>query len=234
MQVIYSIESWTYPIVYLALLILCIIQLKNRGGEFLAGAFGTMLFTSIMWRIIDIADLYSRWENIYLVMNHVNYFFHLVFTALFIVGILKLADSTESKAGASPKNTADMPLSQLLFSFQGRINRAKFWAVWGALNAASLLIWLILWAISESGEMGRIIALLFYFMLLIPFCWIGLAMQVKRWHDRDKPGTMVFINFIPFVGMIWAFIEMGFLEGTQGPNQYGEDPLRPAGNKGAK
>ena len=53
---------------------------------------------------------------------------------------------------------------------------------------------------------------------------VRLAVSVKRWHDRDKPGTWVLINLIPLVGGIWAFVEVGCLRGTFGPNNYGEDP----------
>lgn len=57
----------------------------------------------------------------------------------------------------------------------------------------------------------------------------GLAGQVKRWHDRDKAGWWVLINFIPLVGPIWALVETGFLRGTSGPNRFGPDPLGGAG-----
>jgi Protein of unknown function (DUF805) len=50
-------------------------------------------------------------------------------------------------------------------------------------------------------------------------------MQVKRWHDRGKSGWMVLINLIPLIGWVWTLVELGLLEGTLGPNQYGEDPL---------
>lgn len=53
----------------------------------------------------------------------------------------------------------------------------------------------------------------------------GLALSIKRWHDRDKSGWWVLIAFVPLVGPIWALVETGFLEGTKGPNQYGPDPL---------
>jgi len=38
---------------------------------------------------------------------------------------------------------------------------------------------------------------------------------------------MVLIAFIPVFGLIWAFVELCLLEGTIGPNRYGEDPLQP-------
>lgn len=61
--------------------------------------------------------------------------------------------------------------------------------------------------------------------LFIPVLWMSLAIQIKRWHDRDKPGAMMLVNFIPFVGGIWAFIELGLLRGTPGVNEYGPNPL---------
>ena len=32
------------------------------------------------------------------------------------------------------------------------------------------------------------------------------------------------INSPPLVGAIWTLIEVGFLDGTQGPNKYGPSP----------
>ena len=61
-------------------------------------------------------------------------------------------------------------------------------------------------------------------MVLVVALWSGLAVQVKRWHDRDKNGVWVLINLIPIVGSIWALVENGFLDGTQGPNRYGPSP----------
>ena len=55
--------------------------------------------------------------------------------------------------------------------------------------------------------------------------WIGLAAQVKRWHDRDKTGEWALINLIPFIGQIWVLIQCGILRGTAGANHFGEAPL---------
>jgi uncharacterized membrane protein YhaH (DUF805 family) len=61
-------------------------------------------------------------------------------------------------------------------------------------------------------------------LFLLASLWSGIALQIKRWHDRGKPGVMVLVNFIPIVGGIWAFIECGCLRGTNGPNTFGDDP----------
>ena len=57
------------------------------------------------------------------------------------------------------------------------------------------------------------------------FLWPALAVQAKRWHDRDKSAWWLLINLIPIVGIIWPIVENGFLEGTPGPNRYGDNPL---------
>ena len=68
-------------------------------------------------------------------------------------------------------------------------------------------------------------------MLALVLFWSLIAIQVKRWHDRDKSGWWIFINIIPFIGF-WALIENGFLRGTEGKNRFGEDPLeRSTSNK---
>jgi uncharacterized membrane protein YhaH (DUF805 family) len=69
------------------------------------------------------------------------------------------------------------------------------------------------------------VAILVLVAVYIPLIWISLALQVKRWHDRDKSGAWVFIGFIPLIGPIWALVECGFLRGTVGPNRYGNDPI---------
>jgi uncharacterized membrane protein YhaH (DUF805 family) len=63
-------------------------------------------------------------------------------------------------------------------------------------------------------------------LLLLPIAIIGIIVQIKRWHDRDKSGWWVLINFVPCIGGLWALIECGFLKGTEGPNRFGPDPLQ--------
>jgi uncharacterized membrane protein YhaH (DUF805 family) len=113
----------------------------------------------------------------------------------------------------------DIDWQHLLFQFDGRINRAKFWAGVGALLVGYFVI-AILFSAIDSGAVRGILGILY-----LAFIWPSLAISIKRWHDRDKSGWWVLIGFIPLIGGIWALIETGFLEGTKGPNQYGPDPL---------
>ena len=62
-------------------------------------------------------------------------------------------------------------------------------------------------------------------ILVFVFLWPAVVISVKRGHDRNKSGWWVFINLLPIIGPIWALIEQGFRKGTEGPNDYGDDPL---------
>ena len=128
-------------------------------------------------------------------------------------------------------------MMDLFFSFNGRINRAKFWLG----NVALWVVYVILMIIGGAGMtasfdpnnpqaagagmgvMGIIILIVYIAML-----WPALAIGVKRWHDRDKSGWWVLIALVPIIGGLWYLIECGFLEGTKGPNKYGPDPLAQA------
>ena len=43
----------------------------------------------------------------------------------------------------------------------------------------------------------------------IPLFWVSLALQAKRWYDRNRSAWWILINFISFGG-IWVFIETCF------------------------
>jgi uncharacterized membrane protein YhaH (DUF805 family) len=123
-------------------------------------------------------------------------------------------------------------MQSLLFSFQGRVNRAKFWLVNLAMWVVVIVVFGIFVggaamssdpsaAMGSVGLVGGIIMLIVYILMV----WIGLAMGVKRWHDRNKSGWWVLIALVPVIGGLWYLIECGFLKGTTGANKYGADPL---------
>jgi uncharacterized membrane protein YhaH (DUF805 family) len=133
-----------------------------------------------------------------------------------------------------------MNLTQLLFGFNGRIRRTNYWlAAIGAGFVVSAVFWILIFMIGggaalamrgnadASGAAGAglgIVGFILILAYLVAMMWIGLALQIKRWHDRDKGGVWVLINLIPFIGGIWALIECGFMDGTMGPNRFGPSP----------
>ena len=127
--------------------------------------------------------------------------------------------------GAVPIYSEDSSGSSV-WSFKGRIGRGSFWAVQGCIAAGQLLVGLVSGGLAGSGSDGAAAAV-FLLGITVPCAWLGLAAQVKRWHDLDKSGFMVLLNFtLVFIPIAW--IILGCKRGTPGPNQYGDDPLEPA------
>ena len=122
-------------------------------------------------------------------------------------------------------------MKSLLFSFQGRLNRAPYWYVHLTIllaEAAFLAAILIPAILANDPEMlanSAVAINLVGALIFIPLFWISMAVMVKRCHDRDRTGWFIFIMLVPFIGGIWLFIELGLLPGTPGPNRFGPDPL---------
>lgn len=138
----------------------------------------------------------------------------------------------------------------LFTSFSGRINRKPYWICTLIILGAILLIGVVggflLAAGGGEGGMGFVILVV---AMTIATIYPALAVTVKRLHDRNKsawwlipfyllPGALDGIGTaiggeegllpLSLASMalgIWALVELGFLKGTQGPNEYGPDPL---------
>ena len=117
---------------------------------------------------------------------------------------------------------------QLFLGFNGRINRALWWTGIAILwVVASINSW-INRTIADGDSfvtIGPAFIGLVTFVIGIALIWPWLAVSVKRWHDRNKSGWWMLLLLIPIVGWIWGFVELGILEGTNGPNEYGPDPV---------
>jgi uncharacterized membrane protein YhaH (DUF805 family) len=117
-----------------------------------------------------------------------------------------------------------MDWKYLFTSFEGRINRGKWWAGVAVLFAIGVVAIVIdnLLGLTYSDEMPYGIV---YTIFAIASIYFGLALYAKRWHDRDKSGWWTLIILVPFIGGIWFLVEQGILEGTRGANRFGPDPL---------
>jgi uncharacterized membrane protein YhaH (DUF805 family) len=142
-----------------------------------------------------------------------------------------------------------MDWKTLLFTFDGRINRGKYWL--GVLfivllYIAAAIVFSILYA--AAGETaGMVVGGVVAFAAFIAAIWMTFGIVIKRLHDREKPGlwSLVFIvlpsvlsgagtalggigavlSLASLAISIWALVELGCLKGTTGPNKYGPDPL---------
>jgi uncharacterized membrane protein YhaH (DUF805 family) len=106
------------------------------------------------------------------------------------------------------------------FSFQGRISRSSFWLQHELPMTGILLMALFLdTVLKANGAVAGIVMLL--------SVWPNAATCVKRAHDRGRSGWFVILMAVPLLS-IWPLIELYFLKGTNGVNEFGPDPLRPS------
>lgn len=108
----------------------------------------------------------------------------------------------------------DIDWKFLFTDFEGRINRQLFWIGVACLLAAHVLNGVLF---GRNGLVPIVIAGLIVLA--------GLAVYVKRCHDRDKSGWWCLLLAVPVVGFVWWIVDLGILEGTRGENRFGPDPL---------
>jgi uncharacterized membrane protein YhaH (DUF805 family) len=102
-----------------------------------------------------------------------------------------------------------MNLGHILFSFSGRINRAKWWLAILAIIIVNVVVAIV------SGFLSDGVAGLLAFIAWIIVMWISLAAGAKRLHDLNKSGAWLVL----FVGgpilLLLVFIAMaGMSVGT--------------------
>jgi uncharacterized membrane protein YhaH (DUF805 family) len=120
-----------------------------------------------------------------------------------------------------------------LFSFQGRITRQDYWLYHLGIVLSAGLLALLVGLIASAAGAGDPTepAMIVGGIALLICLWPLWAVSVKRCHDREKSGWWVFgwsvggaIPYIGFLISLWSLVELGFLDGTQGPNEYGPSP----------
>lgn len=106
-----------------------------------------------------------------------------------------------------------MDVAKMYLSFRGRIGRGMYW-----LASIPLIVGYVVASVmaESANEKTAVLGYIIMFSLI----WPSLAVQTKRWHDRNKSGWWNLIVFIPIFGHIWATIELGFLGSIPGTNIY--------------
>lgn len=121
-----------------------------------------------------------------------------------------------------------MPLRRYA-DFSGRSRRKEYWmfalGVMGVVFLVIALALLMSGGLSGMAQTGGFLA--GPFMIVFAVFWLAIivpsiAVQVRRFHDQDKSGWFVLLNFIPYLGGLIVLVFM-FLEGTRGPNRFGPD-----------
>ncbi len=111
-----------------------------------------------------------------------------------------------------------LPPWRLWLDPRGRIGRGAFW-LYGVLALFGL--GLLLRALADIARLPQAVVDQGVSLLL---AWPFLAVSIKRWHDRDRPGWWVLVLLIPVGGVVWLLLDNGFVRGSRGPNRYGAPP----------
>jgi uncharacterized membrane protein YhaH (DUF805 family) len=114
-----------------------------------------------------------------------------------------------------------MPLKRYA-DFSGRSRRKEYWMFILGFFIAMIVAGIVEGILGLNGMVGGVygpLMLLLMLGLFIP----ALACQVRRFHDQDKSGWFVLLGLIPLIGGLIVLVFM-CLEGTKGPNRFGEDP----------
>ena len=140
--------------------------------------------------------------------------------------------------------------THLFFGFSGRINRAKFWLAILVFFIVNILVAILQLALGSLGDILAFVVGIALFISGIAVALKRLYDRNKPWWwllifyiapavligigsilgiiavAADSSGIIASLFFIAGGAiMIWAFVELGCLRGTIGPNQYGPDPL---------
>lgn len=141
-----------------------------------------------------------------------------------------------------------MDFKYLFTSLDGRINRKPYWLAALVLFAISIVVQLSIY-FTAGIQVMMIVGLLFFwpgFALAVKRAhdrnrptWLVIAffvlvlitqfMQIADVHEVEEgQPTAAFLALSVAVAAfaIYALIDWGFLKGTNGPNQYGPDPLQ--------
>lgn len=140
------------------------------------------------------------------------------------------------------------------FSFKGRSNRQPFWVTAITIFVFYFIGALVFGVLSRIPILG-ILAGIILIGIVLAAAVAALANSARRLHDRGKSawwlllfqGVPIILGFLGAAAVaggggegaegffvllslpiaIWAFVELGCLKGTAGPNKYGADPLAP-------
>lgn len=110
----------------------------------------------------------------------------------------------------------------LFCSWQGRLDRKHYWLaslmiVVGSLSP--LLLRILNIHIFEWID-AKLWFQTYFLVMLGPL----ISLQVKRWHDRNRPAWFLLLNLVPVIGSIAVFVGTYCLPGDSHTNRYGSNP----------
>jgi uncharacterized membrane protein YhaH (DUF805 family) len=110
--------------------------------------------------------------------------------------------------------------SEFLLSAAGRVSRSQFWLRWMVpYIVVTIVLEILLFMLFDPW-----VAMVILYLYLLAMLWPNIAVAIKRAHDRGRSGWFILLFLVPIVSL-WPLIELLFLPGTSGNNNYGPDPV---------
>jgi len=143
----------------------------------------------------------------------------------------------------------NMRLKDILFSFQGRINRQRWWLLWISVGVVSFVYSMVVGNIAAEIMPSDFLWSLAVSIAMLPAYYVYIAIDIKRLHDTGRSWgwgwlsvvscvfSVIFLfteigsdaEMVTFLGKfiipIPVYIICGFFRGEDGDNEYGPDPL---------
>lgn len=114
---------------------------------------------------------------------------------------------------------------ELFFTSKGRLNRKSY--IYRSIFLSLVLCvvqGVLTFAANTIGALELLFAVVAFGFSLFGFV-SNIMMGVRRLHDLDLSGWWMLLLCVPLINFFFA-IYIYFFKGTEGPNQYGDDPLQ--------
>lgn len=108
-----------------------------------------------------------------------------------------------------------LPVSYLLFTSRGRINRLTYWTV-------SIFIWTVFYVLFNFLEFSFSYSATWVLYPLL--FWALIATATKRLHDSNRTGFWLWLILIPVLGPLVLIFFLGFKRGNIKSNRFGVVP----------
>ena len=131
-----------------------------------------------------------------------------------------------ARGGAGPKYEPDKDMQSMFLRYDNRLNRKRYFFRGLVLGAAVSIITKLITMIAVSMNSSAIAMLgtIISIAALIP----SVMLIIRRLHDLNRPAWWCIGVFVPLVNLVLG-IYLLFFKGTDGPNDYGPDPLEVPG-----
>jgi len=105
--------------------------------------------------------------------------------------------------------------------FDGRARRMEYW-MFVLINCLIIVVLSVVDTVVGLFSLGNSVGALtglYWLVVLVP----SVAVTVRRLHDTDRSGWWALLALLPVLGTIVLFV-FCVLDGTPGPNRFGENP----------